>query len=530
MKTDLDALRICRFEEFRIAPLARIPMNSLPEVVSFEPLVFAGCEFSCIAALRSRLPVKNLRLRVEGLSGCACPVRQAVFPEQAALIPDLIDSDDRTVTAGGNTTLLFLLRFRLPPELIPGTYPVKVATESATHRSEEHIFPIHVLERPQSEMKPERKITFWPHWETFCRHLNLKLWSEPFWEAAEAYLKELANGGMNVIMVSLCHDPFRYPLPPEYGMFNRFPEMIRWEKDSHGKWKFDYKIFDRYVNLNLKLGIDHEIECHSLLPCKEQEPQLCWFESGRKMRREYRFGDTEHHEAWNAFLRDFHMHCRKRGWDHLLSVCPYDEPVDLERFRRAAALIRETMPGVKVTSAVTAQRAVELSDVLDIATIHLEAGYDHADHEKLRATGVSLRWYNCCTPFWGNTLFGCELSDAYRIGWMTENGNFEGFLRWSVIDWPDLLPEEPGFNWPTGDTFLLYPGKYGPRESLRWHAFKQGMHDLCLCSAYLHKPEVAIFIQKNGFPGAADRKASPGELQQDLYRILGKYTSVSAPL
>lgn len=514
IKTDVALWRECRLEELKITLLSRVRMNEMPEEQS-SMLAVAGTSFSCVAAVRHRLPVKGLRLRIVGaVEGRANPVLNVVFPEQATLLPDVI-SGNPEVDVPGNTTQIFLLRFELPANQSPGEYEITVTAESETHSPLTRSFVLQVLPPVQGNVR-ESKVVFWPHWETFCHYLKLELWSEAFWTAAEAYLKEMAAGGMNVIMASICHDPFRYPLPPEYYEFNHYPAMVRWHKDD-GKWHFDYAIYDRYVELNMRLGIDREIECHSLLPCKCQDPVLTYYdENGRMVQLETTCDSAKYREAWTAFLTDFVAHNRERGWADKLTICPYDEPQDRESFRSVARLAKSVAPELRITAAITAEKAFELAGTIDIATIHLESDYNSDAVTALRQAGVEVRWYNCCEPAWGNTLFNCSLADSYRIGWMTEAGGYGGYLRWAVIDWPEQVYSNPGFNWPTGDTYLLYPEAAAPVESLRWHAYKQGLQDLKIIAAL---PEARELLAEYGIGAPLRNPLSPGEIQQHLYRI-----------
>ncbi len=489
-------------------------MDWIPGEEEFAPLAVAGTMFSCVAAVRHRLPVKGLRLRAGGtVYGRANPVLNVIFPEQATLLPDVI-SDNPEVDVPGNTTQMFLLRFELPANQSPGEYEITVTAESETHSPLTRSFLLQVLPPVPGNVR-ESKVVFWPHWETFCHYLKLELWSETFWTAAEAYLKEMAAGGMNVIMASICHDPFRYPLPPEYYEFNHYPAMVRWHKDSGGNWHFDYSIYDRYVELNMRLGIDREIECHSMLPCKCQDPVLTYYdENGRMVQLETTCDSPEYRAAWTAFLTDFVAHNRERGWADKLTICPYDEPQDRESFRCVARLAKSVAPELRITAAIMSTKAAELLDVIDIATVHLDTGYEPEAMAALRRAGVEVCWYNCCEPSWGNMLFGCGLADSYRIAWMTEAGGFAGFLRWSIIDWPAQVMTNPGFNWPTGDTHLLYPGVGGPLESLRWHAYKQGRQDLRILQSIGYQKLLAEI----GACHTISRHHTPGEIQQTLYR------------
>ena len=522
--TDLAPHRICRFEELRIATLDRIKVNEMPKEDCSQMLAVAGSRFSCIAAVRSRLPIKDLSLQVEGEIPCKIyPVKSVAFPEEATLIPDLL-REKHSINVAGNTTAMFLLVFEFSEVLKCHDYEFTLTAQSASHQALSKEFELKLIGRPAGREPKPHKVIFWPHWKRFATHFGVKLWSEEFWALAESYLKEMAAGGMNVIMAIVNHDPFCYPLPEEYYEYNNYPPMVTWQKDLEGKFAFDFSVYDRYVELNLCLGIDQEIECHSLLPCKQQDPKISYYDlASKSMKIIETVPESQlYQEAWTAFLKAFIAHNRQRGWNNMLTICPYDEPSDPQRFANVAKLVREYAPEIKITAAVTSRVALEVADCIDIATVHLEVGYDKDAVEKLRKAGVELRWYNCCAPAWGNTLFNCELIDSYRISWMTEQGQYNGFLRWSIVGWTDSWDKNPGFNWPTGDTYLIAPGKNGPVETLRWHAYRQGLQDLGLLLQLEPTSEVQQLLSEVGSNHPLLTKETPGNFQQQLYRLIQK--------
>ena len=431
-------------------------------------------EFNLLAVLKSRFPIRELRLSLPPeLHWEVHPVQNVAFPEAARLLPDLL-LPETLVEVAENTCAAFVIGGRIPGEMANLVQEFTVTAHSANHPTRERKFRLHVAGR-QAVTTAEQKCIFWPHWDTFCQYYHLELWSEEFWRRAEIFLKKMTEAGMNVIMASVCHDPFRYPIPQEFHAFNHYPSMVRWIRHGDRSWSFDYSIYDRYVELNMRLGIDREIECHAMLPSNLQNPVLSYFDDANHLiHHATTCRSAEYREAWGCFLRDFAAHNRRRGWERLLTICPYDEPLDPASFISSVELVRANAPEIRITCAISSRLAVRVMDYIDIATVHGGNSCSRAALRKLRAAGVETRWYNCCTPVWGNTLFASELSDSYRMPFITLANGFQGYLRWSIIDWTRDVLTNPGFNWPTGDTHLLYPGGDGtPLESLRFLALKR---------------------------------------------------------
>jgi Glycoside hydrolase 123, catalytic domain len=483
--TDSAPLRICKLEKVMISELRRCKSNEWLKKTETSFKCGSGFTFQAMISVRNQFPISALAVEVESnnkLEFRIFPVKRVFFPEADTLLQDAL-LDTKTFDIAANTTTSFLLTANIPADFKPGDYCIKLKLSSASHSDWNGKFNLLVNELSiKSEVADDLRITFWPHWETFCLQLGLKLWSEEFWDAAKKYLKEMAKGGMNVAMVSINSDPFRYPLPKRFYHYNFYPGMIEWRKDADGSFSFDYSIYDRYIKLNIALGIDKEIECHSLLPCKTQAPYLSYYDekSGEKFEFVTTWQAPEYQEAWRAFLRDFVEHNRKRGWLELITICPYDEPQDVASFRGVAQMVKAIAPEIRISAAISADKALELLDCIDVATVHLEHGFDPDKVKKLQSSGVDVRWYSCCIPDWGNTLFASDLIEAWRIPWICIANKLTGYLRWSIIDWPEDLWNNPAFNWPTGDMHLLYPGEKGPISSLRWEVYKTGLQDLKL--------------------------------------------------
>jgi Glycoside hydrolase 123, catalytic domain len=529
--TDNSPQRICKLEKVIISELRRFNSGEWLQdsKTSFE--CSSGFTFQAMVSISERFPVSTLKVEVKsdcGLKFCISPVKRIFFPEEGTLLQDIL-INTKAVDVAANTTTSFLLTADIPAGFQSGNYCIKLKLQSASHSEWNGEFNLLVNElHAQDEDIDDLRIVFWPHWKTFCMHLGLKLWSEEFWDAAEIYLKEMAQGGMNVIMASINSDPFRYPLPEQFYHYNFYPGMIEWRRNSSGNFEFDYSIYDRYVKLNIALGIDKEIECHSLLPCKTQAPYLSYYDEklGKKVEFITTWESKEYQEAWQAFLRDFVEHNRKLGWLELITICPYDEPQDAASFRGVAQMVKAIAPEIRISAAISADKTMELLDCIDIATIHLEHGFSPSKLKSLQQHGIELRWYSCCTPKWGNTLFASNLIEAWRISWICIANKLNGYLRWSIIDWPEDLWENPAFNWPTGDMHLLYPGKKGPLDSLRWKAYKTGLQDLKLFLAVLKtaQPEqkhlMESYLQKLGQAAPLDNSLKLAEVRNELFKLL----------
>jgi hypothetical protein len=533
--TDVGPRRSCRLGEVRIVGLARCRANEFLETRS--PIAaWPGQVCPILILVRDRFPIRDLAVAVESELGgdlCAHPLGWLQFPEGATALPDPVLEED-AVDVPAHTTQSFLLRLPIPGNASPGVHRLEARLISRSHGERRvdfavEIFPASAVELTSVDLGD---CIFWPHWQTVCRRYGTALWSEAFWTLADRFLEEMAAGGMTGIMVSLNDDPFRYPLPEEFYHHNLYPGMIRWIRRRDGSFRFDYTVYDRYVELNLRHGIDREIECHALLPCKMQNPWITYEEEegGAPVAYETACDAPEYIRPWEAFLRDFAEHNRRKGWLGKLAICPYDEPGDPVTFRRVARMAKAILPEARITAACDA-RALDLADVIETAAVNPDPalGFTLQDKAALEGRGVKVGWYNCLRPAdWGNTLLSCALGEAYRMPWITAANGFSGYLRWSIVNWTWDPWREPAFNWPTGDMYLLYPGRTGPATGLRWEAYKAGRADLRLCLAARRNARdprrLNGHLAKLGHLGPIDVPPDLDVWRRELYGLVSKAT------
>ena len=86
------------------------------------------------------------------------------------------------------------------------------------------------------------------------------------------------------------------------------------------------------------------------------------------------------------------------------------------------------------------------------------------------------------------------------LPYLAVQGGYDGLLRWSYNDWPEDPYAHPEWgDWPTGDTFLVYPGENGPVSSLRWEQLREGIQDYelaMIASANIQCPDEMVDFEQ----------------------------------
>ena len=89
--------------------------------------------------------------------------------------------------------------------------------------------------------------------------------------------------------------------------------MIEWIKQKDGSWKFDYSIFDQYVQLAMSVGIDKAITIYTPVP--GDTGLVIWMKkTGNYIYVTWAPTSKEFKTNWNIFLTDLKKHLEKKGW------------------------------------------------------------------------------------------------------------------------------------------------------------------------------------------------------------------------
>jgi len=310
----------------------------------------------------------------------------------------------------------------------------------------------------------------------------LPLWYEPkpwgaaFWKLVERFADDMAAHRQNVILTPLVRSD------------NLDTALIDITKRGR-RYAFDFRRFDRWCRLFFKRGFEliegqHFCSASSVVtglarrtPSGAKKPLV--FENAQ---------DPAYEDFLRQFLKALSGHLSDRGWLDRYVQHISDEPDtdQIDKYRRLAAIVRESAPGVRVIDAVGLP---EFGNVMDIP-VPIESKYE----ETLGLSGRSPEevWtYYCCGPSgpWPNRFLDYPLIRLRIITWLCFQKRIPGFLHWAYNYWKAkgkrfLNPwsDPTGDRWPGGDTVMVYPPRY-PFESdeivgsIRWEIVREALED-----------------------------------------------------
>ena len=381
---------------------------------------------------------------------------------------------------GANSTQPIWLTIHVPKTAEPGVYQDAIQVRAGS-KAANFIIQVRVLDFTLPDLtNGSFYLNIWQDPEAVARYAHVPLWSEEHWKLLEAYARDLAAHGQKSITTTILHDPWR----TQTG--NVFPSMVEWRfpgawrLGEEGKFQFDYTVFDRYVQLMMKAGVEKTIHCYSLVDGPGDSPD-CDIgyrdtQTGLFRIRHTTVGDEWYRHAWAAFLPDFVRHLKEKGWLEKTYIGFDEKPQEI--LTGILAVLKANAPELKITLA-GGSASQESADAGDLTIYYDDLAHPEAVRqllEKRRGVGPTT-FYTACAPYSPNVFLYSPLWEARMLPWIAWRYGLAGYLRWAYETWPDGLWKQPRFHWHSGDMFFVYPGEHGPISSTRWEMLRQGVQD-----------------------------------------------------
>lgn len=388
------------------------------------------------------------------------------------LVETYVDADGKTKTriAGKGSVRDVCKEWRPgdkePPAMVkvavkPGAPAAVRLFELGQTGEEADIFELKVVDRVLPPAKDWKYfLDLWQHPWAVARYFGVKPFSPEHYEKMAPVWRALAESGCKALTATLLD------LPWNHQCYDGYHSMIGRVKTADGQWRFDYKLFDEYVEFGRKCGLGPDIACYTMCPWGYM---ATWDdETGRQHREKILPGTPAFEEYWAGFLVDFAAHLKAKGWFEDCYIA-MDERAP-EDVRKIIALIQKHAPGMKVAMAGNKSPAEFSGMKIDNycqGLIHLRKHPQMLNElEPRRQSGCKTTFYVCCTASHPNTFMDSPLDEGFWLGAYPGVAGFDGFLRWAANSWPEKPYDDASFNtvqrgrlqWRPGDTFLVYPG------------------------------------------------------------------------
>lgn len=408
---------------------------------------------------------------------------------EPGLFPDLLSQDgcsrsSAMIHALPSCWQSLWIDVEIPPKFSPGTYSFIIhAADFSGAVKKERSVTVEVIDA----VLPKLPIvhTEWFSYDCIADYYGAPPFSERFWSIMEAFIRTAVRRNINTILTPI----FTPPLDTAVGG-ERTPVQLIGIVHTGGEWSFDFTNLDRFVRLCLTLGIEYFEMAHLFTQWGAKcAPNIYVQEDGNTI---HAFGwhtpacKAEYREFLHAFLPALTKRLHTLGiadktWFHIS-----DEPSadTLDDYRAAKEMVSGYLSGFPIVDALS-----HVEYYRQGICSHPVPSTSHV-HEFLKEDVPGLWTYYCCgqgvdvsnvffaMPSARNRILGVQLY-LYRIA---------GFLHWGYNFYHSALSLYPinpftttdaGGAFPSGDAFLVYPGKDGrPLESIRLMVQSEAFQDL----------------------------------------------------
>ncbi len=425
------------------------------------------------------------------------------YSKEIKEFPDLLMPVDNTISLkkGEWTSLWFEYK---PSKAVTGEQKITI-TLTAGDVIEEKAFRLNIIDADL----PEQEILFtnWFHNDCLCTYYDVEPFSEEYWVIVEQYIKNARERGVNMLLTPV----FTPPLDTEVGGERPTVQLVRVKKQGD-TYCFDFKNFRKYVDICLKNGIvAFEISHFFTQWGAEHAPKIVADVDG-ETKRIFGWETEASGEEYKAFLAQFSIAFREeteilgikeRCWVHVS-----DEPNEqqIEQYKKAADIVKKYFGDFNSLDA--------LSDIRYYRNGLIKTPVCAEDEADIFKPEVKDFWtYYCCgqtKKYLPNRMFAQPSVRNRILGVLLYKYDAKGFLQWGHNFWYSQYSKHPidpykvtdaGGSFPSGDSFVVYPGKGGrPLNSLRHIVFADAFQDLRalkLLESYTSREYVLNLIERD---------------------------------
>ncbi len=476
---------------FPLAPARARTRLDLPpvargETVSFQVCVRPAGEAAAPVAV-ALIPPRPLTAAIRRAGCVPVPHHNADTPEDVfdgrlpGFVPDPLFPESET-TVPALQTIAFWVTVRIPPDAKPGRYMLNVRVVSGKARRDLavrlNVAPVVI--RPRRSFRVTH--WFWP--DAICDRWNAPFLSPRFWDVTTRCFENLAQHGSDTIYVPAFTPALHEP---------RRPTQLLGIRKQGGRYVFDWRHVRRWVAAAKSSGITHFEWCHLVSQWGAKKAPVVTHGRDGKQLPCWPAGTRATAPAYRTFLAQWLPELRRflvaEGIDRKSFFHISDEPSGeetMQRYAKFRGMLRQLAPWMRVMDALS-HLEFATKGLVDIPVAITNTA------PQFRKAGIKHWAYYCTWPRGRHTnrFMDTPLSAIRMTGALLYRLQAEGFLHWGYNYWyrktgQDLIDpftvSDSDF-WPNfghGDPFMVYPGKDGPLDSIRWEAFAEGLQDYAL--------------------------------------------------
>ena len=161
-----------------------------------------------------------------------------------------------------------------------------------------------------------------------------------------------------------------------------------------------------------------------------------------------------------------------------------DEPSiqHIAAYRRLSEQVHQAAPELRRIDAI---ETADLGGALEVWVPKLSHFNHWREAFESHRAGNEFWYYICCHPYgnnYPNRFLDIPTSRVRVLHWINFAENLKGYLHWGGNFWGSNAFGAPSKELPPGDTHVIYPGRAGPLNSIRWEIERESAEDF----EYLH--------------------------------------------
>lgn len=434
--------------------------------------------------LAKYIRVRNIVL-MPSRYACGSEIDEDYLDTRPGLYPDLLkENKELMVHVVPQQWSSLWIDVELGEGIKAGEYNIKLILED--EQGEEVVSTQVNIQVYEGKLQGQKlKHTEWFHADCLADYYGVEVWSDEHWSTLRNFIELYSKRGINTILTPI----FTPPLDTAIGGERTTVQLVDIQIDE-GHYHFNFDKLDRWINLCIECGISYFEMAHLYTQWGAKcTPKIIATVDGTK---EQIFGwhisatDRKYKEFLAVFLPALTTYLKAKGLDGKVYFHISDEPeeADIENYIQAKKQVEKYVEGFPIIDALSRYPFYECG-----AVDHPVPGTNHiGDFLERNVPGLWTYYCNAQRVKMSNRFFSMPLARTRIIGVQLYKFNIEGFLHWgfnfynSRYSLEHINPYEntdAGICFPSGDSFLVYPGEGGvPEESIRLMAMNEAMEDI----------------------------------------------------
>lgn len=371
-------------------------------------------------------------------------------------------------------------------ETAAGEYPVVISL-TAEGEDEKETAKVSVTCEVLNAVLPKLSVphTEWFHADCLANYYHVDVFSEDHWRIVENFVKKAAKRGQNMLLTPV----FTPPLDTAVGGERRTVQLVD-VKAEGDTYTFGFEKFDRWVEMAKRCGIEYIEISHLFTQWGAKAAPKIMGEKNGEIVQLFGWDTVASGEEYANFLHQFLTALKselvKLGIEKKTYFHVSDEPQmsQLEDYRAARNIIAEDLKDYAIFDALSDYDFYKEGLVSEPVCAVDHIGPFVENHTK-------KLWGYYCNGQWKDVTNRFVIMQGYRtriLGVQMYKYQLAGFLHWGYNFYNSqysLGPIDPyritdaGGAFPSGDSFLVYPGMDGEAlDSVRIMHMDEAMNDL----------------------------------------------------